>query len=540
MTDRVSRTPGVALVVVLSLAAAAAPVVLGQGPETFDLLIRNARIIDGTGAPWFRADVAVRGDTIVAVGRELAGEARQIVDARGQVVSPGFIDLHTHARRGLFEVPTADNYVRQGVTTLFEGPDGSSPLPLAPFLAKIAATRTSVNVGVFVGQGSVRSAVIGDVDRVATADEIEKMRGLVRQAMHDGAFGLSTGLFYVPGAFTPTAEVAELAKEAGRLGGIHVSHMRDEASKVVESVAETIAIGEQGGLPTQVTHHKIIGKAYWGKSVETLRLVDQARARGVDATVDQYPYTASSTSIQAALFPSWAQDGGRQGLVTRLKDPTTRAKIRGESAALIRDERGGGDPRNIVLANCPWDASLAGKSFADLLRTRGVEPTAEHAADLAMWVVEQGGCQGIFHAISEDDLVRILRHAATMIASDGEVPIFGKAHPHPRSYGTFARVLGVYVREKQVIVLEEAVRKMTSMPAQRVGLQDRGLIRVGMKADLAVWDPATVADRATFEQPHQYAEGFSLVVVNGQVVFDGKAMTPARPGRVLQGPATRR
>ncbi|MBP1605539.1 MAG: dihydroorotase, partial [Acidobacteria bacterium] len=259
MTDRVSRTPGVALVVVLSLAAAAAPVVLGQGPETFDLLIRNARIIDGTGAPWFRADVAVRGDTIVAVGRELAGEARQIVDARGQVVSPGFIDLHTHARRGLFEVPTADNYVRQGVTTLFEGPDGSSPLPLAPFLAKIAATRTSVNVGVFVGQGSVRSAVIGDVDRVATAGEIEKMRGLVRQAMHDGAFGLSTGLFYVPGAFTPTAEVAELAKEAGRLGGIHVSHMRDEASNVVESVAETIAIGEQGGLPTQVTHHKIIG-----------------------------------------------------------------------------------------------------------------------------------------------------------------------------------------------------------------------------------------------------------------------------------------
>jgi dihydroorotase/N-acyl-D-amino-acid deacylase len=223
-----------------------------------------------------------------------------------------------------------------------------------------------------------------------------------------------------------------------------------------------------------------------------------------------------------------------------LKDPTTRAKIRGESAALIRDERGGGDPRNIVLANCPWDASLAGKSLADLLQARGLEPTVEHAADMAMWVVEQGGCQGIFHAISEDDVVRILRHPATMIASDGEVPVFGRAHPHPRSYGTFARVLGVYVREEQAIGLEEAVRKMTSMPAQRVGLQDRGLIRVGMKADLAVWDPETVADRATFEKPHEYAAGFSLVVVNGQVVFDGKRMTPARPGRALHGPGTRR
>lgn len=270
-----------------------------------------------------------------------------------------------------------------------------------------------------------------------------------------------------------------------------------------------------------------------------MRLVDEARSRGVDVTVDQYPYTASSTSVQAALFPSWAQEGGRTGLVARLQDPATRARILAESAAIIRDERGGGDPANIVLANCPWDPSLAGKSFAELLRARGLEATVERAADIAAWVVEQGGCQGIFHAISEDDLVRILRHPATMIASDGEVPIRGRAHPHPRSYGTFARILGVYVREKRVLDLEDAVRKMTSMPAQRVGLQDRGLIRVGMKADLAVWDPTTVADRATFERPHQYAEGFSLVVVNGEVVFDGQVMTTARPGKVLYGPSAK-
>jgi dihydroorotase/N-acyl-D-amino-acid deacylase len=226
-------------------------------------------------------------------------------------------------------------------------------------------------------------------------------------------------------------------------------------------------------------------------------------------------------------------------LVARLRDPSSRARIRAETTAIIRDERGGGDPTNIVLAECEWDASLAGKSFADLLQARKLEPTLEHTADVAIWIVEQGGCQGIFHAIGEDDLVRILRHPATMVASDGGVHVFGRARPHPRSYGTFARVLGVYAREKRVVGFEEAVRKMTSMPAQRVGLPDRGLVRAGMKADLAVWDPARIADRATFENPHQYAEGVSLVVVNGEIVFDGLAMTPARPGRVLRGPGAR-
>jgi N-acyl-D-amino-acid deacylase len=344
---------------------------------------------------------------------------------------------------------------------------------------------------------------------------------------------LSTGLFYVPGTFTPTAEVVELAKVAARYGGMHESHMRDEASAVVESVKETIAIGENGGLPTHVSHHKIIGVGNWGKSVDTLRLIDEARARGVDVTIDQYPYTASSTSIQAALFPAWAQEGGRDQVLKRLKDAALRAKIKAESVRLIRTERGGGDPKNVVIARCEWDASLAGKSLADVARLRGMEPTVENAAEAALWVVEQGGCQGIFHAISEEDLVRILRHPATMIGSDGEIPIFGKANPHPRSYGTFARVLAVYVREKKTITLEEAVRKMSGFPAQRLGLLDRGILRPGMKADIAVFDPAKVRDTATFDKPHAYAEGFSYVIVNGQVVFEGKAMTSARPGKVL-------
>lgn len=506
-----------------------------QAPQ-YDLLIRNGRIVDGTGAAWYRGDVAIKGDTIARIAPRIDGSAIRTIDAHGAVVAPGFIDIHTHARRGIFEVPTAANYVRQGVTTVIEGPDGSSPLPLAPFLAKLDALRKSVNIGSFVGQGSVRSEVIGNGDRSATPEEIVKMQALVEQAMKDGAFGLSTGLFYVPGTFTPTSEVIELAKIAGRHGGVHVSHQRDDASKVLESVKETIAIGEGGGLPTQVTHHKVVGQANWGKSVETLKLIDAARARGVDATIDQYPYTASSTSVAAALLPAWALEGSREAQMARLKDPVQRAKMKVESVAMIRDERGGGDPKNVQFASCGFDPSLAGKTLADLARQRRLEPTLENAAETTMWLVEQGGCQGIFHAMSEDDIERIMRHPATMIASDGEVPVFGRANPHPRSYGTFARVLGVYVREKHVLTLEDAVRRMTSFPASRLRLNDRGLLRPGMKADITVFDPASVRDKATYQQPHQYAEGFSYVLVNGQVVFEGSDMTAARPGRVLYGP----
>jgi dihydroorotase/N-acyl-D-amino-acid deacylase len=277
--------------VILLLAAAAAQ------PAPYDLILKHARVVDGTGSPWFAADVAIAGDTIAAIAPAIDAPAARTIDVQGQVVAPGFIDIHTHARRGITETPTAPNYARQGVTTVIEGHDGSSPLPLAPFLAQMEALKISINIGSFVGQGSVRSTVIGDVNRAATPDEIQKMVGLVEQGMKDGAFGLSTGLFYVPGTFTPTAEVIELARVAGRFGGIHTSHQRDDASKLIDSIQETIAIGELGGLPTQVTHMKVVGAGNWGKSAEALKLIDAARARGVDVTIDQYPYTASSTSI---------------------------------------------------------------------------------------------------------------------------------------------------------------------------------------------------------------------------------------------------
>ena len=511
---------------------------LGQ-TQPFDLMLRNGRVVDGTGSPWYRADVAIRGGMIAEIAPRIAGTARREIDVAGQVVAPGFIDVHSHGDRGLFQVPTADNYIHQGVTTLITGPDGSSALPLRPWFDSVAALPRTMNVGSMVGQGTVRSRVIGPVDRRPTPAELDSMRALVEQAMLDGALGLSTGLFYVPGTFTPTEEVIELAKVAARYGGYHTSHMRDEASKVVESVRETIRIGEEGGLPTQVTHHKVVGPGSWGASVQTLRMVDEARARGVDVTIDQYPYTASATSVQAALLPAWALEGGLPATRERLARPADRARIRQETAKIIELERGGGDPKNVVISTCSWDASMAGKTLADVTRMRGMEVNFENAAEAAMWITEQGGCQGVFHAINEEDLVRILRHPATMVASDGDIIVFGRAQPHPRSYGTFARVLSEYVRERGVLTLEEAVQKMSAFPAQRVGLTDRGLVRPGMKADLAVFDPARVRDLATFEQPHQYAEGVSFVVVNGELVLDGGRVTSARPGQVLYGAGRR-
>src|SRR6266545_149643 len=438
------------LQILLGLLLAAVPALYAAQQQSYDLIIRGGRIVDGAGNGWYRADVALQGETIAAIGRLDGATARRVIEARDAVVAPGFIDAHSHARRTIFEETKAENYIRQGVTTAIEGPDGSSPLPLKPFFDKLAAARIAINMGALVGQGSIREHVIGLVNRRATPDEIEKMKELVKQAMEDGALGLSTGLFYVPGNYTPTEEVIELAKVAGRMGGIHTSHMRDEAAGVLKSVEETIAIGERGGLPTQVTHHKIIGKGNWGRSVDTLRLIAEARARGVDVTIDQYPYTASSTGI-AALLPQWSQEGGKSEIVKRLDDPPTRARIKA-----------------------------------------------------------------------------------------GGVEIPGHGVPHPRSYGTFARVLGVYVREKRALSLEDAIRKMTSLPAQRLGLHDRGMLRPGMKADIVIFDPERVRDRATFADPHQYAEGVSFVIVNGTIVLDDGKMTEARPGRALLGPAARR
>jgi len=359
------------------------PLLFLLAQPSYDLIIANGRVVDGAGNPWFRADIGINGDRISAVGELSNSRAPQRIDAHGQIVAPGFIDIHSHGRRGIFLVPTAENYLREGVTSFIEGPDGSSPVPLAPFLDRLKQTPTSINIGSFVGHGSIRGEVVGLVNRQATPAELDRMKGLARQAMLDGAFGLSTGLFYVRGNFASTEEVIELAKVVGALGGIHQSHMRDEGDHIEDSVRETIRIGEEGHLPTQVTHHKIIGLANWGKSVETLQLVEAARARGVDVTIDQYPYTASSTGL-AALLPQWALEGGQKSTVERLHAPEARARIKAQIVTNLRVGRGGGDPKNVTVANCGFDATIAGKSLADLTRARGKDATVEEAAETAM------------------------------------------------------------------------------------------------------------------------------------------------------------
>ncbi|MAP47763.1 MAG: N-acyl-D-amino-acid deacylase [Gammaproteobacteria bacterium] len=503
--------------------------------QDYDLIIRGGKVVDGSGNPWYHADIAIKNDRIAEIGQLSNHEAKRVIDAHGLVVAPGFIDPHTHALRGIFEVPNAESALLQGVTTLTEGNDGSSPYPIDRHYADIDNLRISPNWAVFVGQGTIRQRVIGFGLRKATPDEMERMKQMVRDAMEQGALGISTGLFYVPGSFTSTEEVIELSKVAAEYNGIYISHIREEAAQLIDSVQETIRIGEEANIPVQITHHKVIGVENWGASIESLRLVDEARKRGVDVTIDQYPYTASQTSINA-LIPQWAQAGGREEMLSRINSAETYSTIKNEVVAKILYDRGGGDPKNVFISRNSWDPDMAGKNLAELAVDAGLEPTPENAADVVFDIIRGGGATAVYHAIGPEDVDRIMQHPATAIGSDGPVGVFGEGAPHPRQYGTFARVLGLYVRERKILSLEEAIRKMSSQSARRLGIHDRGLITKGYFADIAIFDPDEIIDKATFENPHQYAIGTKFVLVNGTVVVENGQHTGARPGRILHGP----
>ena len=503
--------------------------------NSYDIIISNGRVIDGSGNPWYEADVAINGERIVRIGDLSSDTGSQVIDANGLIVAPGFIDPHTHALRGILDVPNAESALLQGVTTLTEGNDGTSPFPVDEHYQTILDKQISPNWGIFVGHGTIRSQVIGAEDRDPTRDELEQMKDMVQQAMQNGALGLSTGLFYVPGSFASTEEVIELSKVAAKHGGIYISHMREEAAQLIDSVNETIRIGEESGIPVQMTHHKVIGVENWGSSVESLRLVDQARERGIDITIDQYPYTASQTGINA-LIPQWAQEGGRGRMLERIESPETRAAIKNEVVLKILYDRGGGDPKNIFISRNTWDPSMASKNLAELTVEAGMNPTPENAAEVVFEILKGGGATAVYHAINTDDVDRIMQHPVTAIGSDGPVGIFGEGTPHPRQYGTFARVLGHYVRERGVLTLEEAVRKMSSQTARRLGIHNRGLLTEGYYADIAIFDSDEIIDKATFEEPHQYAIGMKFVLVNGQVVVEQGRHTGRRPGKIIYGP----
>ena len=501
----------------------------------FDIVIINGTIVDGSGDESYKGDIGIINDRIVKIGDLSQLSSRRTIDANNLIVSPGFIDSHTHAIRGIFDVPTAESSLLQGVTTLTDGNDGTSPFPIDEHYQKIENTEISPNWAVFVGQGTIRQEVMGLENRDPTAAELSKMKLMVKEAMEEGALGISTGLFYVPGSFSSTSEVIELSKIASLYGGIYISHMREEAVDILKSINETINIGIKAKIPVQITHHKIIGKENWGLSKETLKLVDNAIKDGVQVSIDQYPYTASQTSIRA-LIPQWAQAGGRTELLQRIDKPKTRKLIIDGIIERILFDRGGGHPKNIFISKSSWNTSLEGKNLAELCIERDLEPSPYNAAMVVFEIIKGGGASAVYHAINSDDVDLIMQHPMTSIASDGPMTVFGVGSPHPRTYGTFARVLGSYVRERNILSLEEAVRKMTSLPAQILSIKQRGLIKEGYYADVAIFDPKTILDKATFEDPHQYAVGVISVIVNGEIVIDQGVHNGNKPGRVLRGP----
>ena len=501
----------------------------------FDIVIRNGTIVDGSGDEAYKKDIGIINDQIIKIGDLSNHSSRITIDATNLIVSPGFIDSHTHAIRGIFDVPTAESSLLQGITTLTDGNDGTSPYPIDEHYQKIEHTKISPNWAVFVGQGTIRREVMGLENRDPTDSELSKMQILIKEAMEDGALGISTGLFYVPGSFSSTSEVISLSKIAASYGGIYISHMREEAVDVLKSVNETINIGIEAKIPVQITHHKIIGKDNWGLSYETLKLVDNAIEEGVKVSIDQYPYTASQTSIRA-LIPQWAQAGGRNSLLDRIDDPKTRQLIIDEIIERILFDRGGGHPKNIFISKSSWNTSMEGKNLAELCVERNLEPSPYNAAIVVFEIIKGGGATAVYHAINSDDVDRIMQHPMTSIASDGPITVFDVGSPHPRTYGTYARVLGRYVRDRNILSLEEAIRKMTSLPAQILSINKRGLLREGYYADITIFDPETVIDKATFEDPHQYAVGINTVLVNGVIVVENGLHNGNRPGRVLRGP----
>ena len=499
----------------------------------YDLVIVNGRVVDGTGNPWFRADVAVRDGRIARIGRVAPAEARAVVDARGAVVAPGFIDVHTHVE-GVYRQPDAVNFVRMGVTTLVTGNCGSSATEVGEFLGRIRETPLAVNLATLIAHGSVRQKVLKLENRAPTPAELRQMEEIVEQGMRDGAVGFSTGLIYVPGTYAKTDEVVALARAAARHGGLYATHMRSEGEHVKEAIAEAIQIGESAGMPVEISHFKISSKPLWGRSHETVAMVRAARARGLSVTVDQYAYTASSTSLDSRL-PSWLLEGGREEGKKRLADPATRERVVKEMKDALKRSAQKDYSYAYVASHAP-KPEYNGKNILEITKlARGKKDTASQI-DQILEMYAAGGAGMIYHSMDERDVQTIMREPFTMIASDAGVRRPGEGVPHPRGMGNNARVLGRYVRELKIVSLEDAVRKMTSLPAQTFSLRDRGLLREGMAADIVVFDPETVADRATFERPHQYPVGFRLVVVNGRVVLDGERVTDARPGAALHGP----
>ncbi|MFQ6075056.1 MAG: amidohydrolase family protein [Candidatus Bathyarchaeia archaeon] len=522
-----------------------------------EIIIRNGGVVDGTGNPWFKADVGIEGGRIEKIGDLRGVKADEVIDARGLIVCPGFIDMHSHSDLALLKDPLSEQKVRQGITTELLGQDGFSVAPvraetvgklktylagllgeldrewswrtLGEYFETLERSGTATNVASYVGHATVRVASMGFDDRAPTGEEMDGMRELLAQAMLEGAMGMSSGLVYPPSCYATTDELVELCRVVARYGGIYTSHIRGESYTLETSLQEAITIGRRAGIPVHISHHKASGRDNWGKVKKTLSMIDQARTEGLDITCDQYPYTAGSTML-GVIIPPWAHEGGVESLVKRLKDPETREKLRVDMSEGVPGWssylRAAGW-ENILITYCRKNKGLEGKTLAEIAREEGRDPF-DTAFDLL--IEENAAVSIVLFYLSEGDVRTVMRHPAVMVGTDGLLG--GK--PHPRVYGTYPRILGRYVREEGVLTLEDAVRKMTSLPAQRLGLWDRGLIREGFSADITTFDPKGIIDRGTYVEPRQFPEGIEHVIINGVIVLEGGRQREVYPGRVLR------
>jgi len=500
---------------------------------TYDVLIKNGKIVDGTGNSWYYGDVAVKDGKIAAIGKLPNAAANKVVDARGLIVAPGFIDVHGHLEGGVFRNPSGENLLYDGVTSVITGNCGGSSDDIGKFLWRLDSIKTGINIGSLIGHNTVREKVMGRSNRPPTAEEQRQMEALVEKAMKDGAVGFSTGLIYIPGTYAATDEVVGLAKAAARYHSVYASHIRDEGLNVFEAIEEAINIGRQAQMPVQISHFKISNKTNWGRAGETLALIEKARKEGYDVNIDQYMYTASSTNLHTRL-PSWVMSGGQDSVVWRINDPATRKRILDEMMQTLKKSKNK-NYSYAVVASYSKDTTLNGKSISEINKNKGRKAKAKQEAETILEMIENGGAQMIYHSMSEDDLRYFLRSPYNMFARDAGVTTHSGV-PHPRTYGNNSRALGKYVREEKIITLEEAIRRMTSLPAQKFQLKNRGLLREGMAADIVIFDEKTVTDKATFEQPHQYSEGFKFVLVNGQMVIEEGKYNGTRNGQSLKGP----
>jgi N-acyl-D-amino-acid deacylase len=512
-----------------------------QTPAECDLLITNGRIVDGTGNGWYYGSIAIHQGRIHAIYRSSLNNsgpqgirAKQVIDARQLIVAPGFIDVHTHLEGDETKDPEAKNFIYDGVTTCITGNCGSSNVKVGNYLRWVDSLKTSINIGSLIGHNDVRKAVLGRANRDATPQELQRMESLVEKAMQEGAVGLSTGLIYIPGTYSKTPEIVALAKKAAKAGGVYATHMRDEGDSVTQAIEEALTIGREAGLPVEISHFKLSGQQNWGRSKQTLSMVEQARKQGLEVAIDQYPYTASSTSI-STLIPDEILADGQDSIKARLQRPEIRKQITRSIQQRLK-KRGLKHLSYAVIASFAKDSSYNGKSIEEINLMKGNKHKVKNEAEVVMDIVSRGGASAVFHGMGEEDVKRIMQYPFNMIASDASIRVLNAGVPHPRGYGTNARVLAKYVREEKVIPLEEAIRRMTSLPAQQFRIDSRGLLLPGYYADIVIFDENKVQDLSTFDKPHAYTVGFEFVLVNGQLTVDKGVHTGKRAGKALYGP----